>query len=211
MIYALITLYNPDPNVCINIQLIATQVDKVYLCDNSTKNNVEMFMSIDNKEYLFFNKNLGLSCAFNQILINEEVFDNNDFILFFDQDSEISNGYIAQLIQIYEYLEKQNVNIGCLGPVYYNTNSKQIEVPKKKEKIYDNIFIVRSIITSSMLCRYNKLKEVGFWNEKIFLDMSDWDLCWRIQRQSYLCCMTNSLVLNHTLGEGQKKNRFFKD
>ena len=56
-----------------------------------------------------------------------------------------------------------------------------------------------------MLCRYSTLKDIGFWNENLFLDMADWDLCWRMMEKDYLCCMTSKTILHHSVGTGEKK------
>ena len=29
------------------------------------------------------------------------------------------------------------------------------------------------------------LKDISFWNEQIFLDMADWDFCWRLKEKKY--------------------------
>ena len=69
----------------------------------------------------------------------------------------------------------------------------------------EHIYEVSSIITSSMLCKYGSLKSINFWNEDIFLDMADWDLCWRFIEAGKKCCMTDIVVLNHSVGVGEKK------
>ena len=49
------------------------------------------------------------------------------------------------------------------------------------------------------------LKRIDFWNEKVFLDLADWDLCWRMQKAGMVCCMTEKVVLHHSVGNGEKK------
>ena len=97
MIYALITLYNPSNNVVENIIKIAQFTDFVYLIDNSDTDNSAMFHLAKTK-YVPNCCNLGLSSAFNKILKTED-FKDDDYIIFFDQDSSISDSLIPQLIQ----------------------------------------------------------------------------------------------------------------
>ena len=61
---------------------------------------------------------------------------------------------------------------------------------------------MNSVITSSMLCKYGILRKVGFWNQDVFLDLADWDLCWRLKENGYYSIKTDAVILNHTLGEG---------
>lgn len=210
MKFALVTLYNPNRNVIENIKTISSQVDQIILCDNSRINNTDLFSCIKKSVYIFNNANLGLSTAFNKVLKIDDNFSDDDYIIFFDQDSKIEENHIANLIEEYELLESKNINIGCLGPVFFNTSSESIEVPKQKKKLTEHIFEVKSLITSSMICRYSKIKRINFWNEEIFLDMADWDLCWRFIENGMLCCMTDSVVLHHSLGKGERKFLFFR-
>lgn len=107
---------------------------------------------------------------------------------------------------INEYKEvSQYVDLGCLGPLYYELNSGQMQKPKLKYKISEHSYTVKSIITSSMLTTYDVIKEVGFWNENLFLDYADWDFCWRVQNINKRCCITDKVILRHSLGLGKTK------
>lgn len=207
MIVALITLYNPDDTVYGNIMTISNQVDRVYLCDNSVKNNSSIYKDIKNAIYMYNNgENLALSGAFNRVLKNKEFnWDEDDYLLFFDQDSSIQQGHIQGLIDCYVELEQDGYDIGCLGPVYFNRSINKLAIPKMKKQISENEFIVKSIITSSLLCKYGKIEKIGFWNEQVFLDLADWDLCWRFMRENMLCVETKKVILNHAVGTGYKR------
>lgn len=207
MISALMTCYYPNEENIKNIDTISKQVDRVFVCDNSpTSNKNKMPKNNEKVIYCYFGRNLGLSIAFNKILKTEEYnFSDEDFIIFFDQDSKIPNGFIEKLKKDYLHIEEKNPKIGCIGPVYFNTSSNMLETPKIKKYLAENIYHVNSIITSSMLIRYSTLKQIDFWNEQVFLDMADWDLCWRLNQIGKMCVMSENVVMNHTLGVGEKK------
>jgi len=206
MITALITLYNPTTENVQNVCAVAEQADRVFACDNSSADNSEMFVDCpDSVIYLPYKKNLGLPKAFNRALKMEKYWDDDSWVIFFDQDSKIDNGHIDTLIKEYERIQENGIKIGCLGPVYYDTSSGKVEIPRAKHKITDNSYIVSSIITSSLLTKYSTLKDIDFWNEDLFLDMADWDLCWRIQQSGKKSCLTDVITLHHTLGLGRKK------
>lgn len=208
MIRAIITLYNPQKKNIENVLELAKQVDQVLVCDNSKMSN-KTYFNYSNIHYYSLKKNLGLSMAFNRVLKNKDIqWNDEDYIFFFDQDSTISKNHIKNMIDEYDSLLSSGYKIGCLGPIYFNNSSNTIEIPKLKISLNKYSYSVKSIITSSMLTTYKNLKEIDFWNEEIFLDMADWDLCWRFIDKGYLCCLTNKVVLNHTLGEGDKKFLF---
>ena len=206
MIKALITVYNPSADVRDNIFRIAQQVDEVIICDNSPHNNEPLLNNptIPNLKYVFFQENLGLSLAFNRIL-KSEGWKDSDYVIFFDQDSSIADHHIGGLIEEYEKLKKQNIPVGCLGPVFHNTSNDLVEVPHIKTKLNDHCFKVSSIITSSMLCRYEDIRSIQYWNERVFLDMADWDFTWRMMKNGKCCCMTDAVILKHSLGTGERQ------
>ena len=206
MIAALITIYNPDRRVADNIRTISEQVDRVYLCDNSSKSNQEMFSGMPGCLYIFNRENIALSGAFNRVLKNPgENWKDNDFIIFFDQDSSVRDRHVDKLIEEYKLVSSLGYDIGSISPVYRDLNTGAIELPHLKKQLTENDYIVSSNITSSLLCKYGTLKEIDFWNEEIFLDLADWDLCWRMMQKGKLCIRTTAVVLEHALGFGEKK------
>ncbi len=202
---AIITLYYPSENNIENIDLIAKNADAVIVCDNSSMDNSKKIFN-SKVRYMGNFKNCGLSAAFNNALKEKSInWNDDDLVIFFDQDSKIVENHIDKLISEYNKLISMGYKVGCIGPVYYDESSERCCIPKIKKNITNSLMAVSSIITSSMLCRYGDLKNIGFWNEEIFLDMADWDICWRFLQNGYLCCMTTDVCLLHKLGEGQKK------
>lgn len=205
-IVALVTVYNPDKNVVENLQILSRQVEQVILCDNSMNDNAQMLGGVTKSIYTTQHKNLGLTGAFNSILKDPAYgWKDDDLIIFFDQDSQIGEGYIQALQDEYRKIETLIPNLGCLGPVFYNTSNGRTERPRQKKNITDETYEVSNTITSSLMMRYGNLKRIDFWNEKVFLDLADWDLCWRMQKAGMVCCMTEKVVLHHSVGNGEKK------
>ena len=205
MITALVTLYYPNKANIENIIGISKQVDRLIVCDNTpNKMSLERFEGYNEIRYYSNGKNNGLSAAFNEVLKDtSNSWHDDDFIIFFDQDSKIPDGYIESLVREFQIIENAGHKIGCLGPVYFNNSNQNIEIPRQKKRINDHDFIVNSVITSSMLCKYSVLSSVGFWNEDVFLDLADWDLCWRMRERGYYSFKTDAVLLNHTLGTGE--------
>lgn len=204
-IISIMTVYFPTADNVNNARKIAGQSKILIICDNSNSNNEDMFSSIGNLKYFYFGENLGLSAAFNRALKTSALdWQDEDYVIFFDQDSVIPERHIEKLIDEYESLETKGYPIGAIGPVYFNMSSQKEEVPHQKRFINQRTMITSSIITTSMLCKYKNLKKIDFWNEKIFLDMADWDICWRLQEKEMKICLTYASVIRHSLGEGEK-------
>lgn len=208
---ALVTVFNPDQHMVDNIIQISQQVDWIGIADNSKIDNSELFAGILNCRYQANQKNLGLSRAFNLFLQDiKYVWNENDIIIFFDQDSWIEQDYIQQLIKTYKYVEKNFPMLGCMGPIFYNASNDTLERPKIKTKIMENNYRVDNVITSSMITRYRNLHAINFWNEELFLDFADWDLCWRMQQKGMITVITTAVVLHHVVGCGGKKVGIFR-
>ena len=169
MISAIVTLYNPKAENIENINRIAEQAERVFVCDNSSIDNASMFAgSAQNIVYIPNMSNLGLPTAFNKVLKGEywdsgEKPNNTQWVIFFDQDSKIEKGHIASLISEFEKI-KRKTDVGCLGPIYYETNTNTVRIPKAKRQITENSYVVKSIITSSMIqyLRYFQQSDYGF-------------------------------------------------
>ena len=204
--HALVTLYNPSEKEFNNCRILSQQVDTVILCDNSQESHETVFQNEKNIIYITKNENLGLGAAFNVALKNDTYgWKDDDLIIFFDQDSQIGEDYIQALQDEYRKIQTLIPNLGCLGPVFYNTSNGRTERPRQKKNITDETYEVSNTITSSLMMRYGNLKRIDFWNEKVFLDLADWDLCWRMQKAGMVCCMTEKVVLHHSVGNGEKK------
>ena len=204
--HALVTLYNPSEKEFNNCRILSQQVDTVILCDNSQESHETVFQDEINIVYVTKNKNLGLGAAFNMALKDDTYgWKDDDLIIFFDQDSQIGESYIQALQNEYRKIETLIPNLGCLGPVFYNTSNGRTERPRQKKNITDETYEVINTITSSLMMRYGNLKKIDFWNENVFLDLADWDLCWRMRKAGMVCCMTEKVVLHHSVGNGEKK------
>lgn len=201
-------MYYPSAKVKSNILGISAQVDEVIICDNSPNENSAFLADsfCEKTKYIWFGENRGLSRAFNTILKNEGLaWSDDDYIIYFDQDSSVSEGHIDRMIGEFAALREAGYSVGCIGPVFFNTSSGMVERPKSKKYLSQDSYAVASIITSSMLCTYGDMRRIDFWNENVFLDMADWDICWRMRAAGMLCCMTEVATLKHSLGSGEKK------
>lgn len=205
--WALVTLYFPTQDQIHNIELLCAQCDKVILCDNTPgKDNHALFESLpaDKITYRAGKKNLGLSRAFNQELKDQSHgFSDEDFIIFFDQDSTINENHIKSLENIFLELEEKNEKPGAVVPVTEKgarlVNSQTLNPQPLPVK---NCYSVLHCITSSMLTRYSILRKIGFWNEEFFLDQADHEFSFRMLDYGYKIAQSEDIYLNHKIGNG---------
>ncbi|MCA9767114.1 MAG: glycosyltransferase family 2 protein [Carnobacterium sp.] len=188
----IIVTYNPDVSELLsNVSKYIKTAHKVIIIDNSeTAFNFSILEENNKIEIIRLNSNKGIAYAQN---LGIEYFLNDDtinYILFFDQDSFLNASQINELYQNYKYFEESGVKIGLVGPTINN----------KKSGIDD----VEETLSSGSLIKKDRFIYVGSFNESLFIDLVDYDWCWRARYIGYSIKVNNNVFLNHKLGEGKK-------
>ena len=202
---AVVTLYYPKPETAESLKMLGEQVTGLILSDNTPdSDNRAMFAGIPNAVYLANGVNLGLAAGINRGLNTAEARESS-YVFFFDQDSRVPEGHIDTMIRDWETLEKEH-RIGLLGPRFYDEitgayNADAI-LDNSTEQSPETYVPIAQMITSSMMTTYGIMKKIGFWNEELFLDYGDYDLCWRLAAAGYELYITRNVTLSHRLGEG---------
>lgn len=193
-ICASIITFNPNiKRLEYTIKSIYNQVDCLVFIDNNS-NNIDEIMVLVNKlesiNIIKNNKNEGIAKALNQAK-DYALSENKEWLLTLDQDS------ICPLNLINEYLRyTNNDNIGILT------------LAIKKNGILDipttNIEYVERCITSGSLMNLRVLDKVGGFDEAMFIDWVDHDICKKERNLGYLIVKVNSIYLDHELGPQKK-------
>ncbi|HSL88362.1 MAG TPA: glycosyltransferase [Ignavibacteriaceae bacterium] len=184
-------LYNPDNNVLKNINIYKDQVSFIYIIDNSLIVNnslVDILKTMENVEVIQNSGNFGISAALNKAA-QKSISKGYDFLLTMDQDSEASPCMITQLI---DKLTQLN-NPGIISPLHYNINYKSIE---SKEEIEE----VQVVMTSGNLMNLKAYQLVGGFDENLFIDYVDIDMCFKLILNNYKIYKVNSALLEHKEG-----------
>lgn len=189
-----IVLYNPDiERLRENINAIIVQCNYIYLVDNGSDNIVEINNLLEkyNKSTITLicnKKNKGIANALNQ-LTDAAMRDGFSWILTLDQDS-ISPRNIIEEFEKYIGDER----IGMLCPVICDRNKDAIIEAKNGYKEIDEC------ITSGSLLNINAWNEIKGFDENMFIDGVDFDICYRLRKANYRILCIESVVLLHELG-----------
>ena len=199
-IVAGIVLYNPEINRLMeNIACIYKQVDKVLLVDNNSNNiegikkSINLFIKQNNISNTFFKiiynkKNEGIAYALNEIL--NYAYDNKyEWFITLDQDS------IARDKLIENYKKYINVNkIAMMTCVIRDRNFSEIHFPK------NNFEYISRCITSGAFNNTEILKKIGGFDNYLFIDSVDFDICAMIIENGYKIIKINYEGLLHEVG-----------
>ena len=198
---ATVIWYNPDNENIKNIRTYIDYVEKLYIIDNSKENNKKLADSLNNlkTEYIYNDKNLGIAKALN-LACEKAVNDNFEWILTMDQDSSFDSDSINAYFRAFEKMTKNNVGIISPRHILKNDIDKFSDVKESAE--------VDHVMTSGNLLNLKIWEEIGRFDENLFIDEVDSEICFRIIENGYKVIQLNKIRMFHELGNLEKKNFF---
>ncbi|MGK7933876.1 MAG: glycosyltransferase family 2 protein [Microcystaceae cyanobacterium] len=188
-------------------------VDIIYIIDNST---LPISHQIDNDDKLIFDhhpENIGIAEGLN-ISINWSIQQNYDFLWTFDQDSEPTPDALSSLINAYDKLVNDNINLGIIAclPIDKNTGYKLqglvfnsykfTEISKSQQE--SDAYECDIVITSGSLMVVSAVNNIPKINDKLFIDGVDWDLCLKLKEQNYKIYLDQNSILTHNYGTSKQ-------
>ena len=199
-ICASIITYNIDKKIENVVESIIDQVEKVIIVDNGSSEETIRILNHINKiskvTVIFNDVNVGIAKALNQS-IDYAIKNKMDWILTLDHDSICDKNMILNMMKIYnEYPKKEDV--GVLTPQIFEVNKQQFISKESRDKeIYTE---VKDCIQSGSLFKISALKQIGLFNEDLFIYHVDYDYCERIRNSNFKIIQCNNTILNHEEG-----------
>lgn len=197
-----ITLYEPEPQrLTENIAAALCQTERVYLVDNASTNlaTLKRQWADEPRITLIENPdNAGIAKALNQ-MCEAALGDGFDWILTLDQDSLPERDLIEKYSR---YLDIPQVAL--ITPRVTDDN-EPADTTVSSDQPYD--FIERCN-TSASLTRLSVFREIGGFDEKMFIDCVDFDYCTTLTEHGYRILRDNSAVLHHRLGQAKRVDFF---
>lgn len=219
MLATIIITYNPDIGKVNNlIRSIVLNKDSCVIVIDNNSLNVEDFsnlFTIDNVVHtVFLEDNLGIAFAQN-MGIKKAIELGASHILFFDQDSKISNNFVDDLISDYKKISVESTKIAAIGPRFIDEN-KGFYFPAlrfNKYGLIDKISVedikvpteVSFLISSGTLVSVDSLKSIGFMKEEFFIDFVDTEWCFRALSMGYKIYMSEKAIMKHSIGDDTLK------
>lgn len=189
-----IVTFNPDKNeLDCNIVSIIDQVDSVIVVDNGS-NNVEMIETLCQQYHAILlknPKNKGIAKALNQ-LCQYAIARDFTWIMTLDHDSVSPQNLVKELSSCI------SSEVAVIAPnILYKNNEKYADIETRgiKEEQW--------VITSASLTNLNIWKELGGFDENLFIDGVDRDFCIRANRAGYKVLKDYNVRLWHKLGDLQ--------
>jgi len=172
---------------------------KLILVDNTPERECAINLPI---HYIPLKENKGIATAQN-VGIGKAVELGCEYVVFFDQDSTFSFDYIPRVVGEYIRIQRYFPNIGLLGPTVVKAENGQ---PYKSylSPSRHHCKVVDVLISSGTVTSVQVLKEVGMMEDELFIDLVDFEWCWRAKSKGFVSVMTENITLNHKVGQSDK-------
>jgi rhamnosyltransferase len=184
-VLGVVVAFHPPAEIAERLRALAPQVEQVVVVDNTP---VEAGAGTPgglpgNVLWNRLGQNRGIAHALN-VGVDAAQFGGYDWILAFDQDTEIDPGYVQRLLAG----AGEDSTVGMIVP-----SLESAGVPGRSGD-------VRRAITSGSLTRVAALGKAGRFREDFFIDYVDFELCIRLRRAGYRIFQDGSTVLRHRIG-----------
>lgn len=193
-IFAGIVTFNPQiPRLAENINAIKDQVDKLVIFDNGSENINEVEELCQEYIFLKSDTNRGIAYALNRLMeVGKEL--GATWVLTLDHDSVVADDIIQSYCSALESLQDNKiVSLTCL---YDDRNLENEEIGDLE--LYS---FVERCISSANLIKVSAWEQVGGFNENLFIDEVDHELCYRLANAGYRIVRVNKKLMLHELGE----------
>ncbi|MDA3462105.1 glycosyltransferase family 2 protein [Acinetobacter nosocomialis] len=183
------------------------QKTDIFIVDNYSKNAHEINFNAC-FELHRLDKNYGIAYAQN-IGIQKAIKNKYEYIILFDQDSNVEDNFVDLMLSSYKELNSQKV--ACISPRFYNDeydfyyNALRINKYGFRERVsLQNIeepISVSLVISSGSFIIVEALKVIGPMKDKFFIDAVDTEWCFRALDRGFKIFISNKVVMRHTIGD----------
>jgi rhamnosyltransferase len=187
-----------------NLNSVIKQVGKIIIVDNSTVEELQKEITSfhnENVDIISLGENKGITEA--QDIGMAEAFKVYGAVILLDEDSFLPNGFLRGLCQAYNQLLHSNKKVACIGPVACDYNMKDhLEFHISENNNSLEITEIDQTFSSGSLISKEAYQVVGK-RDDLFLDIFDFEWCWRAKAKGYLTYIVPEIKIPHQLGQGQ--------
>lgn len=209
-ICAIIVSFHCDKNIINCINSIERQVDSIVVVDNgSSSSSLEILEEIKNIgiNIIYNQDNMGIAYALNQgVTYAKEK--NYKWVLTLDQDSIADESMVSNMLSVYSSLkDSYQKRVVSIVPTHVEQSSYNDGKLVNSTNNYEEVL---TDITSGNLVKLEVFDDVGYFNEKMFIDLVDHEFCLRVCSKGYVIIRVKDSVLLHNLGNTNMRKLFSK-
>jgi rhamnosyltransferase len=194
-----LVLYHPEASLLKRVELMVDLGFRVFVFDNSPfgAQHNQSILNNPNIIYLTAGKNVGIGYSLSTLCATAYAH-GHPYLLFLDQDTGISRQTLEFIGEFSQSLP-ENIQQQYAALVF---TGQQVADPSIRD--------VRLAISSGSLFNLSLLKQIGWHNERYFVDCVDYELCLRARRRGYkIGVIGNTPDFDHVTEQPDKKVRLF--
>jgi rhamnosyltransferase len=211
-ICAVVVTYFPKADCADNLAALAPQVGKLIIVDNGSSAEslepVEAAAQRLGATVVHLGSNLGIATALNigLRLAREQGF---RWLATFDQDSQATPGMIEEMTRAFESYPQRD-KVGIVTPRHVDRRLGFIVRDRGGEAKGEGWRVIPSTMTSGNLLNVAIATAVGGFDDSLFIDYVDHELCLRLRGQGCRILEATRATLLHSLGSMERRLFIFK-
>jgi len=194
---AVVVTFHPDADVLKNLSKLPEQVERIVVVDNgSSREAISLLHAAELQlgfELIENHENLGIASALN-IGIHWAESSGCKWIMLFDQDSAVTEGFMAAMLRVYEISPKHE-RLGLVAPRYVDKRSGAAIFQGATED-----GTLETAMTSGSLMPVAIFRELGYFQEELFIDAVDYEYSLRLRDKGYFIEECSDAILLHSPG-----------
>lgn len=200
-VVGVVVTHNPDRDLASRLSALCRQMAHVVVVDNGSSDIDWVRRSCGEAGcHLIRNEgNLGIAAALNQgAAVALEA--GAEWLAMFDQDSLPPAGAVDALLQVAREHPRPE-RIGVIAMTHSDRGTgRSYHAPSDILEETGRWRTLRTTITSGSLARCQVLRELGGFEERLFIDCVDHEFCLRIRRHGWLVVEAPGVVMTHSMG-----------
>lgn len=212
---AVVVLYHPQTVVLARLlDSVASQVEKVFVVDNTPGRSKEMPVSLARAGCAFAYRangvNQGLARAQN-IGIAKALEEDYTHVLLLDQDSALPDGAVDGLLTAEASLLRAGQSVAAVGPIFIDEKTgvrsrgvrgrrlrlRWFSIPAEERNPVEADYL----IASGSLIRSSVLRQVGLMRDELFIDWVDTEWSYRANHAGHKTYIVPTVVMRHSIGD----------
>lgn len=201
-----IVTYNPDIkrfSEC--IKSLENEIYNILIYDNASQNIYEIKEIMKKRSFYKYKiknniDNTGIASGLRDIM-NYAINNSYDYVFSLDQDSIMQKGLIDKYL---EYID--NEKSGALTCIIKDRETDGLYNVIETNEIKECNFA----ITSGFFIKVSAYKKISGYDEKLFIDNVDFDICCQLRKEGYKIYKIPYYGVYHEIGHSQNKKIFGK-
>jgi rhamnosyltransferase len=193
---AVVTTFNSGETIRPNLARIAEQVDVVIIVDDSGdafKGQTVDYAEIDNAILLRNDENLGVAAALNRGVAKAGLM-GCDWVITLDDDTLVSSSY---MLDVFDFVQADvHASAGLIA-------CSRVGTGPSSTPDGNGFRVKRTLITSGCVFEIKTFREVGGFDESMFIDLVDFDFCTKLRKSGQAIVLLNKQGMDHRVGNSR--------